>query len=228
MHDLKLYRKELRGEESLRQKQSEESLLSSQTFMYTEVDNSIQQLYKSFSTKPEEMSFDDLVNAKSNLPNLMRNMKSLSTMIKELLCIKNTKADERTNDNLTEKYHKFCALKERYVDKLHESIKVNEVKKQETFQSSKLNIKLQKFKGYDSTNDIYTFQSNFEKIHLKSTPKTLLPDVLKNNYLEGAALTLVKENNDIDDIWSRLKASYGDPKLLLSKKFSQLNQTSRL
>ena len=65
--------------------------------------------------------------------------------------------------------------------------------------------------------DIYTFQSEFEKCHLKNVSKKLLPDYLKNNYLEGAALSLVKSIDNVDGIWSRLKEAYGDTELLLEK-----------
>ena len=54
-------------------------------------------------------------------------------------------------------------------------------------------IKLERFKGNKSKIDIYTFQSEFEKCHQKNVRKKLLPDYLKNNYLEGAALSLVKK-----------------------------------
>ena len=49
----------------------------------------------------------------------------------------------------------------------------------------------------------------------------MMPDLLKNNLLEGSALSMVKSMTDIEDIWKRLKGAYGDPKLLLKKKLSQ-------
>ena len=53
----------------------------------------------------------------------------------------------------------------------------------------------------------------------RTTPKCMMPDLLKNNLLEGSALSLVKSMTSIEDIWKRLKGAYGDPKLLLKKKF---------
>ena len=47
--------------------------------------------------------------------------------------------------------------------------------------------------------------------------------MLKNNYLEEPALTLVKNVSDVDEIWKRLKDSYGDCKILLSKKLSSFS-----
>ena len=88
-----------------------------------------------------------------------------------------------------------------YVKCLENEIKSKEISKEQKFQSSKLNIKLNKFKGYDSVIDIYSFQSDFEKLHLKSTPSALLTDLFKNNYLDGPALTLVKGKDDITEIF---------------------------
>ena len=58
-----------------------------------------------------------------------------------------------------------------------------------------------------------------------------MADVLKNNLFEGPALTLVRNITDIDEIWERLKRSYGDPKLLLKKKLlhlGKINEISKL
>ena len=68
-----------------------------------------------------------------------------------------------------------------------------ELSKEELFRRSSPNIKLQKFKGYESLVDIYTFKKEFEKVYIKSSPKRLLADVLKNNFLEDLALSLVNE-----------------------------------
>ena len=44
-----------------------------------------------------------------------------------------------------------------------------------------------------------------------------MSDILINNHLEGAALSLVRSVNNTDEIRRRLKSAYGDPKLLLKK-----------
>ena len=55
-----------------------------------------------------------------------------------------------------------------------------------------------------------------------------MSDVLKNNHLEGSALSLVRSVDNIDEISQRLKSAYGDPKLLLKKKLSEINKISQL
>ena len=93
-----------------------------------------------------------------------------------------------------------------------------ELHKLETFKESCLNIKLPKFKGCDSAMDIFTLQSMLEKLHEKRTPRTMLPGLLINNYLEDTALSLVKSVKDISEIWDRLNLAYGDPRSMLNKK----------
>ena len=55
-----------------------------------------------------------------------------------------------------------------------------------------------KFSDYESLIDIYSFQDKFEKLYVAATQKKRLPDLLKNNYLDGTALVLVKGIDSLD------------------------------
>ena len=87
-----------------------------------------------------------------------------------------------------------------------------------------LEIELSKFTGYNSIMDIYTFQTEFERLISPNIQKKLLPDYLKNNYLEGDTLILVREIVDIEGIWEKLKESFGDTMLLLQNKLSKVEK----
>ena len=76
--------------------------------------------------------------------------------------------------------------------------------------------------------DIFTFQSTFEKLFEKRTPRTILPDLLINNYLEDPALSLVKSVRDISEIWVRIKLAYGNPKSILKKKLCEISTFTAL
>ena len=115
----------------------------------------------------------------------------------------------------------MTSLKSTFYDSLEKLIKERDVYKQTLFDASKLNITLHKFSGSD-TDDFYTFKDKFNKLHSHSTPKHLLPELLKNNFLKGPALSMVKSMNDIDDIWKQLKFAYGDVKMMLSKKIKHV------
>ena len=103
-----------------------------------------------------------------------------------------------------------------------------ELHKLETFKTSYLNFKLPKFKGYDSAMDIFTFKSAIKKFYEKRTPRTMLPDLLTNNYLEDPALSLVKSVKDISEIRDRLKLAYGDPRSMLKKEISEISKFTAL
>lgn len=126
------------------------------------------------------------------------------------------------------RYESITLLQTNYSKSLKSEIKNREIEKENLFHESKLNIKLNKFAGYDSLVDIYTFQSDFEKVYSRTTPKRLMPDLLKNNHLDEPALSLVRFMDNIDEIWTRLKDSYGDTKMMLIKKLSEVGKMESL
>ena len=111
-----------------------------------------------------------------------------------------------------------------FLDTLHSLFASREIDKFKSFKQANLNINLKKFTGYESSTDIFTFRSNFEKLHSRNTPKSLLPDMLINNFLGDPALSLVKGLTDINIIWDRLIQAYGNSKILISKKFSEIKK----
>ena len=80
---------------------------------------------------------------------------------------------------------------------MHAEIAIRNASKEKLASTQSLEIKLSKFSGYNSSVDIYTFQSEFEKLYLPSLQKKLIPDFLKNKYLEGHYLVLLKNIEDL-------------------------------
>ena len=91
-----------------------------------------------------------------------------------------------------------------------------------------LKIELPKFKGYDSDTDLYTFRTEYEKLVEPYVQRKLWSEVLKINYLSGAALTLVNTIEDIDQNWMRLFKSFGNTNLLLRNKLGALEKLGGL
>ena len=91
-----------------------------------------------------------------------------------------------------------------------------------------LKIEIPKFKGYESSMDIYIFRAEFEKLVQPTVRRLLWPDYLKRNYLTGSALTLVEKIEDIDEIWKKLIEFYGNMRLLLQNKISTLEKQNGL
>ena len=82
--------------------------------------------------------------------------------------------------------------------------------------------------GYESKLDIYSFRSQFEKFIQPGKQRQYWVDVLKRKYLSGAALTLVETVENIDEAWEKLTTAYGNMKLLLQKKISNLDKIDNL
>ena len=49
-------------------------------------------------------------------------------------------------------------------------------------------------------------------------------DYVKHNYLEGQAFQIVQEIHDLDQIWERLRSSFGNVSILLTSKFSDIDK----
>ena len=159
---------------------------------------------------------------------LCKQVRHLGEKIEEIIKLQAQPSFNYDIDEANRRFKRLILQKDTYLKTLKGEVETREIDKLEAFETSLLNIKLPKFKDYSSTMDIYTFQDLFEKIHLKSTPKVLLPDLLKNNYLENPALSLIRHVDNIEEIWSRLKAAYGDSKTMLTKKISSISRMDGL
>ena len=198
-------------------------------FLIVEVDRLSQELFKDIdlakvSTDRSVLSDEELTELKKQLPTIQSRMNHFAAKFNELLkLVPDQDGDRKTlMEQFGKRYidmgHGFSAYQER----LQTEVNSREISKEKKFQTSSLNIILPKFKGYDSSLDYYTFRSKFEKLHLQDVPERALPELLKNNYLEGPALEAVKRLQTTGEIWANLKKSFGDPRVLLQRKLAEL------
>ena len=192
-------------------------------FLVKEINRLISELGLEFS-KTGEVDDEELLRRKEDYPENTLQLDRLSSKIQQVYQTIPDDYDQNTVNKMRKQYESLLETKKKYDANLDTQIAERELLKEKAFQTSALNIKLPVFKGYESSMDIYTFQSEFEKLYLRVTPKKMLPDLLKNNYLEGAALALVKSQEQIDEIWERLKKSYGDKKELLQRKLAEVSK----
>ena len=89
--------------------------------------------------------------------------------------------------------------------------------------ASTLKIELPKFCGYSSQMDFFTFKTEFVKLVEPVVQGPYLSDYLKRNYLGGSALTLVEKETDYQEIWKKLKESFGNERFLLQNKLARLD-----
>ncbi|MCH2406264.1 MAG: hypothetical protein MK200_08745, partial [Nitrosopumilus sp.] len=225
--NLKHKRKLFRKSDALAEANEKISKRRSFDFLFKEINNTLEnELQKS----REDISDDEIMRRKNNFRDTCKQMDDLSNLVKEILSISiagDPDIDEKLK-KVTKRYDLIHNLKETYVRFVNQEVVSRELTKQELFKEGKLNINLPKFSGFDSKVDYYTFKSDFLKLHERTTPKRLMPDLLKKNFLDGSALSLVSSLDNIDNIWAQLKEAYGDAKLLLKNKLSQLDKISSL
>ena len=197
--------KKLNGEKRLR-------------FMLDGVNRSLDELELQLEVELDELSDDEIQLKNDEFPEMRKKLIAVNTKISQL-----ADKDGGEADDTMQRYEIIYKLMSSFEKDLKSLVVKREIGKEKLFKESKLNIKLGKFKDFDSCLDIYTFQDDFEKLYLRTIPKRLLPDMLKNNHLDNPALLTVKSVDDIDEIWARLKQRYGDPKIMLAKKLEQIN-----
>ena len=172
---------------------------------------------------------DQLIAWKDDQKSIITKLDKITEKYHE--CLKFTTTSDVLKDaieDLGKKYNLIISSVESFKKELKTEMNHRELNKSDLIKESKLNIKLSKFSGFDSELDIYSFQSEFEKLYLRTTTRRLLPDLLVNNHLSEPALSVVKNIDDISEIWARLKATYGDTKMLLSKKIACLDKQESL
>ena len=76
--------------------------------------------------------------------------------------------------------------------------------------------------------DFYTFRTQFRKLNEPRSQRKYWGDVMKMNHLGGPALTLVDKIEDINEIWAKLKESFGNTRLFLQNKLSSLESAGGL
>ena len=112
-----------------------------------------------------------------------------------------------------------------FKDALADEVILRDLTKEKMKNASTVGLKVKPFSGWGSKSDIYTFKSDFDKFVAPRYSKTLLPDYLKKNYLEGQALEIVREIHDLDKIWERLEISFGNVAVLLTNKLQVVEST---
>ena len=186
-------------------------------------DSAITELEAKFKRTITNEVSSSLLNWRKDVKSDEAKFNKISDSYKECLQTSTSNMKIKTEIKLLgERFFKLDILRKSFMENLNKEISDRELDIHSEFKLKKLNIHIDKFAGYDSKTDFYTFRTNFEKVHLSSTPKAYLPDLLVNNYLTDPAYTMVKNLESIDEIWQRLEQAFGDTRMMLKKKISQL------
>ena len=220
-------RRKIRGEENVKKVNEEARKSHSLILMINDCNRIITELLSEFDVDMDDLEDEEVSRRLKDVAEINRKVDRLAAKFPEMSSYSRTGDDETKMFQFGRRYDNFLTSKKDYVTKIRATSEERELGKEKLFQESSLNIDLKPFEGYNSK-DLYTFKDEFEKLYLRKTPKRKLPELIKNNFLAGAALDLVKHVEDIDEIWSRLKKVYGDPKVMLSKKFEAIGKTDTL
>ena len=133
-----------------------------------------------------------MAKTKKKQPKQLNKFEEVIRIVKEILESGSVRpSKEREIQRIVTRYEEITALKGNYMERLKNEISDSKMGKHQLFKEKILNIKLAKVIGLNSSRDYYTFKDEFEKLHLRTTPNTMLPELLRNNYLEDPTLSLV-------------------------------------
>lgn len=177
----------------------------------------------------KDVSDEEVTRRKNDKLNQIRLFEELLKKIKDVLeILSQYLGKEKEVGRILRRFEKLTELKADYLESLKPEVEEREILKQSTFKESLLNIRLSKFSGLNYLHDIYTFKNEFEKTSSRTVPKLMLPELLRNSYLEDPVLLIEKSVQNIVEIWERLKKAYGDPKMMLSKRLCQLKNVEKI
>ena len=162
-------------------------------FLLDCIDREIDNLETIFAQNISQADSHDLILWRTNLPTTTQQFDKIKESYKE--CLDTPIMDADTLMMIRKAGQRYVDLdghKQIFTLDLTKEISKRELDKLSDFKKKSLNIKLEKFSGYDGVIDFFTFKANFEKMFDSSTPSHLLPDLLKNNYLAGPALEIIK------------------------------------
>ena len=211
-------RKNVRHQESSQKEVQRQKQTRSLDFFLKCVADMMDNLKIEFAKSLENTSDEEVSRLIKEQPKQLNEFEEVITIVKEILESASVcPSKEREIQRIITRYEELTALKRDYMERFKNKRSDREIDKHQLFKEKIINIKLAKFSGLNSSRDYYTFKNEFEKLHLRRTPKTMLSEILRKNYLEDPALSLVKNVQNIDEIWKRLKNHMGTQKLCSQK-----------
>ena len=196
------------------------------TFALEDMERNIEQLESDFPLHRSTTSDVQLMQLKNENAFISKRFNKMSEKYESILQSPITNADTlMAIKDVGKRYVKLDSMKHNFVKAVNDEVSKRKLDKDLHHNKSHLNINLEKFPGYESPVDYYTFRDNFEKIYLQSIPTEFLSDLLKNNFLAEQASPLVRIMNNINKIWQKLKSAYGDTKTTLSSKLQTLSKS---
>ena len=115
-------------------------------------------------------------------------------------------------------------LKRTFEDKLCSDLEYFDLSDQKLKLATLTKVDIGKFDGsFEKGSDFYSFKTKFQKAYANH-PKKLLVEWLVNNHLGGQAKECVGSLEDLDEIWQRLKKTFGNTEQMLRFQIAKMKQ----
>ena len=123
---------------------------------------------------------------------------------------------------------RIATKKDNFFSSLQKIMHNRDITTEKLKNASELLLELPKFSGYGAEMDFFTFRTQFRKLIEDRVQKKYWADYLKRNYLSGQALLLVEKETNYEKIWERLSESFGNARILLQNKLSEIDKLGGL
>lgn len=132
-------------------------------FLIDNISRALEELNEDLKRNPNHATNEELIKWSSDMPLLSTKLDKVAGDYKTILELPITVTDQSVKiKSIGEKYESLVGIKRDFVKTLNNEICIREMGKDQQFNQSMLNIKLEKFIGYDSNIDYYTFRSHFK------------------------------------------------------------------
>ena len=207
------------------QKEMDEIVLSCKS-IYVNICDRFSDLERKMKVQPSGLSDAQVLEEQKELKTTQKEYHDILDKILKL-SQSNPGRYQETKDlllNVNQRKENVKSMLDWLRDKISEEVIVRGISEEKVKNASLLGIKLPKFSDYKSEMDFYTFKGKFLQYFVPKVKPALLPDYLKNNYLTGQALQIVKEIDDLEAIWGRLQECFGHVPTLLNIKLEELQK----
>ena len=195
-----------------------------------DIETRSQMLAKTFDLNFDDLTDEKVEERKKNWFQVEKDFNKILDKITELVKETPTAYEDASGVIASAKKtrDKLQALKVKYLEDLDAEVLKRDIGDNKKQSRAILKIQLPKFRGYDSSVDIYTFKSDFEKLIAPEIQRKHQAEYLKKQYLEGQALLLVKEIQSLEEIWEKLLSSFGCTMQLLQNKLSEVRNFGQI
>ena len=146
----------------------------SMVFIIEDIQQQLTEIETTMTQNLQEAEEKELIKLKDESTIMTDRIEKISVKYEKLLQSRITDGDAlHAIRNIGDRYMKVNSHKSNFSAAVNQEYSERELDKD--YSMTNIKIKIDRFCGYESSIDFYTFKSNFDKLYLKSTPTSYLP-----------------------------------------------------